>query len=98
MITINMSSLIKEAQFIHDEIKRCLLAGVEVTLDFEGLEVCPSCFLNVAIGQLYGDSRVNKDNLKIKNIQPEDTKTLKLVVENAKRFFKEKDILVGAVA
>jgi hypothetical protein len=63
-----------------------------VTLDFIKLKSLTSTFLNAAIGQLYSkyDSPFIQAHLKVNNLSPEDTYTMKKVVERAKQYFINK--------
>ncbi|WP_129020479.1 STAS-like domain-containing protein [Edaphocola flava] len=65
-----------------------------VTLDFEGVDLLTTAFLNSAIGQLYGNSTFTSEflntHLKLKNIAPEDKHLFVWVIERAKQYFKDK--------
>ncbi|MDQ1769362.1 DUF4325 domain-containing protein [Labilibaculum sp. A4] len=64
-----------------------------VILDFNGISLLTSAFLNAAIGQLY--NKYNSDILikllKLENISNTDKMLLKQVVERAKEYFKNKE-------
>lgn len=61
----------------------------EITLDFDGIESMISPFLNVAIGKLYGiySSDTISSYLRINNFPPAKSSTLKIVIENAKKYY-----------
>ncbi len=65
-----------------------------VLLDFEGISLMTTAFLNSAIGQLYSKDRyssifLNK-NLKLINVQEQDKPLFSLVVKRAKEYFANK--------
>ena len=65
--------------------------GESVTLDFDGIELTITAFLNSSIGKLYGiyAQEQIKEHLDIKNLKDEEKQLLKLVIEKAKiRFSK----------
>jgi hypothetical protein len=66
-----------------------LKAGRPVELDFEGVRVFSSPFFNTGVGQLLKDLRAEdlRRLVTIKNITPVGSEVMKLVVENAKRFY-----------
>lgn len=61
----------------------------QVLLDFAGMKTILSVFLNNALGALYKkyDSKFLNNNLKIKNMSPDDMFILKRVTERARAFF-----------
>ena len=64
----------------------------KVTLDFEGIDLTITAFLNSSIGNLYSDYHSDqiKKLLDIKNMPPDELELLKLVIERAKlRFSKD---------
>lgn len=66
-----------------------------VTVDFEGISIMTTAFLNAAIGQLYSnptysDNFLNK-YLHLKNVEKEDRILFSEVVKRAKEYFKDKD-------
>lgn len=72
-------------------INRGLLEKQDVKLDFTGIEVVTSAFLNAAIGQLYskfGSKELN-EHLKITNLPIEDKALLRKVIERAKDYFQD---------
>ena len=60
-----------------------------VELDFSGIDVMTSAFLNAAIGQLYNSftsDQLNKQ-LKLVRVVKEDISLIKKVIERAKEYF-----------
>jgi hypothetical protein len=72
-------------------INRGLLEKQDVRLDFNGIEVVTSAFLNAAIGQLYSkfESKDLNEHLKIINLPIEDKALLRKVIERAKDYFQD---------
>ena len=59
-----------------------------VTLDFEGVSMLISAFLNVAIGSLYKDYEVSLvDSIEFTNLDSSDEALISIVVKNAKKFY-----------
>lgn len=85
----------EDGQKVFDAICPQLEQGEQVVLSFENMEIVISAFLNVAIGQIYGvlDEQKIKQFLSIEEetITIEDKDLLKRVVDNAKRYFSNKD-------
>ena len=77
----------EQGDLIFDEIATSLdKSEAEILLDFSGLKLITTAFLNNAIGKLYKNYEKEKLNnrLKIKNITDKgDVELLKLVILNA---------------
>jgi hypothetical protein len=80
-----------DGQKVYDLIHPELVANVPVELDFTGVNICISTFFNFAIGQLLRDIQPETLNslLKISNLNPVGRQVLKLVIENAKRYYSD---------
>lgn len=67
--------------------------GETLELDFEGIDIMTSAFLNAAIGQLYSEFKSEQLNslLKLVNVADEDRSLIKKVIERAKEYFANKD-------
>lgn len=65
-----------------------------VSLDFDGINLMTTAFLNSAIGQLYSIDKYSSDflnnNLKLVNVQEQDKPLFALVVKRAKEYFANK--------
>ena len=63
-----------------------------VVLDFSGIELMTTAFLNAAIGQLYSTRLSNQLNrlLKLENVADDDKILFKKVVTRAKEYFSNK--------
>ena len=85
---------------VFDLVNSALSKGESIILDFKGIELTITAFLNAAIGRLY--SVYSSDNIRelldIVNMQPEERPLLKLVVDKAKeRFTKPYPTDLGSI-
>jgi hypothetical protein len=78
---------------IHDKIKETIEQKEVVYLDFQGMELMTTAFLNAAIGKLYSEfnSEYLNQYLKIKFISQSDVILLKKVIDTAKLYFSDPD-------
>ena len=84
----------EQGSVVYNVIVPLLRNGENITLDFADVESLITPFLNVAIGKLYEDfsSEQLNDQLKISNL-PEGTRAkFKLVIENAKKYYTDKEL------
>lgn len=84
----------EDGQRVHDTIATLLRENQKVVLSFEQIDTLISAFLNVAVGQLYGEfpEKSIRELLSAQDISPDDAEMLKRVVENAKRYFANRGI------
>lgn len=84
---------------VHDEIRKALINKETVFLDFSGMELMTTAFLNSAIGQLYSEftTEVLRDQLKIKYISQGDAVLLKKVTDTAKLYFSNPEDFEGNI-
>ena len=80
---------LEDGQKVYDVIHPQLKAHENVELDFEGVEIVASPFLNAAIGQLLRDLTPDELNtyLKFLNLSSYVRPTLRHVIENAKTYY-----------
>ncbi|MFQ5709446.1 MAG: STAS-like domain-containing protein [bacterium] len=80
-------------------ISKAFKNEAKVILDFNNIDLLTSTFLNAAIGQLYGffDGSFLKEHLAIQNMEKDDLVLLKKVVERAKEYFKNKNLVEKAI-
>ncbi|RBQ07812.1 STAS-like domain-containing protein [Pedobacter miscanthi] len=78
-----------KGESVHEKIKQALIDQETVILDFTGMELMTTAFLNSAIGQLYAEfsTELLRDKLKIKWISQSDAVLLKKVTDTAKIYF-----------
>lgn len=82
---------IEDGEKIYDLIHPELMAGRPVDLDFAGVGVFASPFFNAAFGRLLKDFTPEDLNrlLKVYNLTPVGRDTLKLVIENSNRYYRD---------
>lgn len=76
------------------EIKQNLDEGRIVEVDFKGVIVVITAFLNAAIGGLYNNLYSDdflKHHLIFKNLTESNKQYLNLVIDNAKKYFRNED-------
>ncbi|HLE61830.1 MAG TPA: STAS-like domain-containing protein [Pyrinomonadaceae bacterium] len=79
----------EDGQKVYDLIHPELQRGRPVELDFDGVRVLVSLFLNAAIGRLLEDISTGDLNrlLTISNLPPGGLETLKRVIENSNDYY-----------
>lgn len=67
----------------------------KVELDFAGITIMITAFLNAAIGRLYSNKAYTKDflneHLKLQNVEKDDRVLFKDVIQRAKEYFADKE-------
>ncbi|WP_407508414.1 STAS-like domain-containing protein [Elizabethkingia anophelis] len=81
-----------DGNILYENINKAFLKDDTVELDFAGIKILITAFLNSAIGRLYEnyDSKFLNENLKLINVAPEDRILFKKVVERAQEYFNDK--------
>ncbi len=76
-------------KYICNLIIKVIEKGGLVELNFAGVGLLTSAFLNAAIGQLYNkyDSPTLQEKLSVVNMDSDDKYTLSLVIKRAKEYF-----------
>lgn len=92
--TINSPSALtrEQGRIVYNIIKEKILEDTKVELDFQDVESLITPFLNVAIGKLYEDfsSEELQEKLKVVNIPQGKSSSFKVVIENAKKYYADK--------
>jgi hypothetical protein len=81
----------EDAERAHAKILNAIRQGLKVRLSYRGGELVTPTFLNVAVGQLYGEfteEQVRDFLLPPTDAAPEDLILLKRVVDTAKAYFR----------
>jgi len=80
-------------QIIHDAIQPELAAGRTVELDFSGVRVFASPFLNAAIGQLLRSISPDELNrlLHVRTMTPTGRSVLREVIRNARQYSSDSE-------
>jgi len=83
----------EDGQKIFGKVEKLLKEGKLVTISFENVTMLISLFLNVAIGQLYSSFSEEdiRSQLKVEGLSSDDMELLKRVVENAKKYYSNKE-------
>ena len=93
LISCNKGVTPDEGQVIYDKLMETFNKGNNAVLDFSGVEMMTTAFLNVAIGNLYKD--FNSDRLKgllrFINLDEATAFRIKKVTDNAKQFYKNQE-------
>jgi len=78
-------------ELIYNIIEEEIASKRTISLDFKGIEIITSAFLNSAVGRLYSKYSSSELNsvLHIVNIPSDDLQLLKKVIERAKEYFKD---------
>lgn len=81
----------EDGRIIYDIIKKEITKKNEIILDFEGIDIMTTAFLNNAIGALYKNFEKEQLNLYISmtNISNSDLVLVKKAIERAKITFNE---------
>lgn len=89
MITLHQGVTPDEGKPINEEIRKCIELKELVEIDFSGVELMTTAFLNIVIGDLYKDysSDTLKSMLKITNVEVGDARRIKKVTDTAKLFY-----------
>lgn len=78
-----------DGDVIYAKIETCFKNNELVIIDFEGIELTITAFLNASIGNLYASFEVDKikELLSIINLNQDELPLLKFVIEKAKERF-----------
>ena len=84
-----------DGQKVHDQIALALKNDLQVHISFANIERLISAFLNVAIGQLYGEfsEEILRTHLSVIDIEDDDLILLKRVIDTAKIYFKNPEMM-----
>ncbi|QNN42946.1 STAS-like domain-containing protein [Pedobacter roseus] len=80
---------------VFEIIDSYLQKNEKVELDFAGINIMITAFLNAAIGRLYGNKAYTteflNEHLKVENVEKEDRALFKDVIQRAKEYFANKE-------
>lgn len=81
-----------EGASIHDRLRELVGTEEKIFVDFEGMEILSTAFLNAVFGQLYRDYSVEQlDVIEIINISPTQSQLLDKVISTAKHYHADSD-------
>ena len=92
-VSLRQGATTDEGMPIYEKIISHLVNGESVTLDFGGVELVTTAFLNVIIGKLYeryNSEELNK-SLKFKNLTNGIAMRIKTVADTAKLYYRNRD-------
>ncbi|MDR0894028.1 MAG: STAS-like domain-containing protein [Prevotellaceae bacterium] len=89
LVTMKQAVTPDEGELVYNEILPFLQRGETVALDFSGIELMTTAFLNVAIGSLYKNysSETLSRLLQLDNLSQGDAIRVKRVTDTAKSFY-----------
>ncbi len=84
---------IEDGQKVYNKIELLIKEGKHISISFENVSMLVSTFLNTAIGQLYGSFTEDaiRAQLKVEGLSADDMELLKHVVDNAKKYYSNKN-------
>lgn len=90
-VSLNQGVSPEEGRPINDLIKESFKDHEPITLDFYGMELTTTAFLNVVIGSLYGEFPISiiKELLSFDHIDEGMARRIKKVTDNAKEYYKD---------
>lgn len=79
----------EDGEKVFTQLKEALKENKKVTISFANTSLITSAFLNIAIGQLYGEFNEEqiKSHLSVECMEDDDKAILKRVTTNAKMFY-----------
>jgi len=102
-ITINVVNIIgdvygieaSDGEKVFELIIKAFKENKKVTLSFQNIKILTTAFLNAAVGQLYRDfdEEFIKQHLQVSEISESGEVALKRVIETAKLFYENPDLL-----
>ncbi len=83
-----------DGDLIYNLLNDYLSANKKIKIDFEGISILTTAFLNAAIGQLYSNPFYSdvflNNHLELINVEKEDRILFSEVVKRAKEYFRDK--------
>lgn len=92
-ISSSQAISLDDACVVYQRLSSYFEQGQDVVVDFSGIDLVISAFLNRAFGDLYGQFSESyvRDRLKIENIQEDDLRIFKRVIDRAKDYYQDKE-------
>jgi len=85
----------EKGDLLFNELNSKLENNEQVIIDFKGVDLIITAFLNAAIGKLYSKNKYTaaflNEHIKLEHIQQEDISLFKDVIIRAKEYFDDKD-------
>ena len=88
-----------DGQKVFDLIVKAFRDDKKVTLSFQNIEMLTTAFLNTAVGQLFGKFSEDfiRGHLEVSDISDSGKVALKRVVDTAKLYYKDPEILKKSI-
>ncbi len=82
-----------DGDIVFRKIEEQFQLAQKIDLDFNGITLMTTAFLNAAIGQLYAShtSEYLNENLSLVQVSADDKGLFRIVIERAKEYFANKD-------
>lgn len=85
----------EKGEMVFNAINEGLQKEEKIVLDFKGIDLMITAFLNAAIGKLYGNKKYSgeflNEHIKLENIDSDDVYLFKDVIKRAKEYFADKE-------
>jgi hypothetical protein len=93
LIESNVAISPRSGEVVYSYLDEAISKSEKVVLDFSGIEMMTTAFLNVAIGQLYHKFKPEQlnDSLTLINLEKEDVSLFLKVISRAKDYFKDQE-------
>ncbi|MCP9200551.1 STAS-like domain-containing protein [Gramella sp. GC03-9] len=95
LIKTNFAVSTDDGNQVFDIVNKNLSKKESIILDFKGISLMTTAFLNAAIGQLYSNKDFSSEflnsNLKLQNVPEQDKALFGMVVKRAKEYFANKE-------
>lgn len=95
LIKTNFAVTTDDGNQVFDIVNQNLSNNESIILDFKGINLMTTAFLNAAIGQLYSNKKYSSEflnsNLKLQNVPEQDKALFGMVVKRAKEYFANKE-------
>lgn len=95
IINSDLAVSTENGEKVFEIVNSYLEKNTKVSLDFAGITIMITAFLNAAIGKLYGYKEYTplflNEHLKLENVEQEDKMLFKDVIQRAKEYFADKE-------
>lgn len=93
IIGSNLGVSSEDGGAVFEKLEIALKAERPVELDFSGIEMVISAFLNAAIGRLLQKRKISeiRSQISFTNISQDDLELIDRVLENAERYYEDPD-------
>jgi hypothetical protein len=97
LIGTDLAVSTENGQKVYLEIEKNLISKEQIVLDFEGVSLIITAFLNAAIGSLFRNQKYTteflNENVFLTNVDSNDAHLFIEVINRAKEYFSNKDFI-----